>query len=104
MSIVEFRNVTKAFDTVVVLKEVGLTIDASEVVVLIGPSGSGKSTLLRCINALEEINGGDLIVDGISVKAGRKKIRLIRQEAGMRSEERRVGKECVSTCRSRWSP
>jgi glutamine transport system ATP-binding protein len=83
MSLVEFRKVTKTFDTVVVLKEVDLSIDAGEVVVLIGPSGSGKSTLLRCINALEEINGGDLVVDGISVKAGSSKIRLIRQEAGM---------------------
>ena len=50
---------------------------------LIGPSGSGKSTLLRCINALEEINGGDLVVDNISVKAGRSQVRHIRQEAGM---------------------
>jgi glutamine transport system ATP-binding protein len=83
MSLVEFRKVTKTFDTVVVLKEVDLAIDAGEVVVLIGPSGSGKSTLLRCINALEQINGGDLVVDGISVKAGSSKIRLIRQEAGM---------------------
>jgi glutamine transport system ATP-binding protein len=83
MSIVEFRKVTKTFDSVVVLKEVDLTIDVGEVVVLIGPSGSGKSTLLRCINALEQINGGDLIVDGISVKSGGSKVRLIRQEAGM---------------------
>ncbi|HEY9539697.1 MAG TPA: glutamine ABC transporter ATP-binding protein GlnQ [Kiloniellaceae bacterium] len=83
MRIVEFRQVTKSFDTVVVLREVDLAIEPGEVVVLIGPSGSGKSTLLRCINALEEINGGDLIVDGISVKAGRSKVRLIRQEAGM---------------------
>jgi glutamine transport system ATP-binding protein len=65
------------------LKDVDLTIDEGEVVVLIGPSGSGKSTLLRCINALEEINGGDLIVDGISVRESRSKVRLIRQEAGM---------------------
>nr|WP_246717154.1 glutamine ABC transporter ATP-binding protein GlnQ [Rhizobium leguminosarum] len=65
------------------MKDVDLTIDEGEVVVLIGPSGSGKSTLLRCINALEEINGGDLIVDGISVRASRSKVRLIRQEAGM---------------------
>lgn len=83
MSIVEFRQVTKTFGQVVVLREVDLAIDPGEVVVLIGPSGSGKSTLLRCINALEEINGGDLIVDGISVRAGRSQVRQIRQEAGM---------------------
>ena len=83
MSVVAFRNVTKAFGPVVVLREVDLSIDAGEVVVLIGPSGSGKSTLLRCINALEEINGGDLFVDGISVRAGRSQVRQIRQEAGM---------------------
>lgn len=83
MSIVEFRNVTKTFGDVVVLREVDLSIDAGEVVVLIGPSGSGKSTLLRCINALEEINGGDLVVDDISVLSGRSHVRVIRQEAGM---------------------
>jgi glutamine transport system ATP-binding protein len=83
MSIVEFRSVTKTFGKVVVLREVDLDIEVGEVVVLIGPSGSGKSTLLRCINALEEINGGDLVVDGISVKSGRSKVRMIRQEAGM---------------------
>jgi len=80
---VEFRKVTKRFGRVVVLNEVDLNIESGEVVVLIGPSGSGKSTLLRCINALEEIDGGDLIVDGISVRAGRSHVRLIRQEAGM---------------------
>ncbi|WP_416377181.1 glutamine ABC transporter ATP-binding protein GlnQ [Aminobacter sp. MET-1] len=80
---VEFRNVTKTFGSVVVLREVDLNIDKGEVVVLIGPSGSGKSTLLRCINALEDINGGDLVVDNISVKAGRSQVRMIRQEAGM---------------------
>ncbi|MCR4266346.1 glutamine ABC transporter ATP-binding protein GlnQ [Nitratireductor sp. ZSWI3] len=83
MSIVEFRKVTKTFGNVVVLDEVDLSVEDAEVVVLIGPSGSGKSTLLRCINALEEINGGDLVVDGISVREGRARVRLIRQEAGM---------------------
>ncbi|MBM7045565.1 glutamine ABC transporter ATP-binding protein GlnQ [Rhizobium lusitanum] len=83
MSLVEFKNVTKNFGPISVLKDVDLKIGEGEVVVLIGPSGSGKSTLLRCINALEEINGGDLIVDGISVRESRAKVRLIRQEAGM---------------------
>jgi glutamine transport system ATP-binding protein len=83
MSIVEFKNVTKRFGQLLVLDEVDLAIEEKEVVVLIGPSGSGKSTLLRCINALETINGGDLVVDKISVRESRQKIRLIRQEAGM---------------------
>jgi glutamine transport system ATP-binding protein len=83
MSLVEFKNVTKSFGPISVLKDVDLRIGIGEVVVLIGPSGSGKSTLLRCINALEDINGGDLIVDGISVRDSRAKVRLIRQEAGM---------------------
>ena len=80
---VQFKKVTKRFGETTVLEGVDLEIGAGEVVVLIGPSGSGKSTLLRCINALEQIDGGDLIVDGISVLAGPKKVREIRQEAGM---------------------
>jgi glutamine transport system ATP-binding protein len=83
MSIVEFRKVTKRFGPLVILDEVDLTIEVGEKLVVIGPSGSGKSTLLRCINALEEINGGDLIVDGLSARSGKRNIRLIRQEAGM---------------------
>jgi glutamine transport system ATP-binding protein len=83
VSIVAFNKVTKRFGQVTILDQVDLSIEAGEKVVLIGPSGSGKSTLLRCINALEEINGGDLVVDGISVKSGGRKVRLIRQEAGM---------------------
>ncbi|MDX8459269.1 glutamine ABC transporter ATP-binding protein GlnQ [Mesorhizobium humile] len=83
MSIVAFEKVTKRFGQVTILDQVDLSIEPGEKVVLIGPSGSGKSTLLRCINALEEINGGDLVVDGISVKSGGRKVRLIRQEAGM---------------------
>ena len=83
MSIIEFRKTCKNFADVTVLKEVDLNIDQGEVVVLIGPSGSGKSTLLRCINGLEQISGGDLVVDGISVKSGTQNLRRIRQEAGM---------------------
>jgi glutamine transport system ATP-binding protein len=83
MSIVEFKQVTKKFGPTTILDEVDLSIDVGEKVVLIGPSGSGKSTLLRCINALEAIDGGDLIVDGLSVRDSARQVRLIRQEAGM---------------------
>ncbi len=83
MSMVEFRNVSKSFGHVPVLKDIDLRIDAGEVVVVVGPSGSGKSTMLRCINALEKITGGDLLVDGQSVKGKAAVIHGIRLEAGM---------------------
>ncbi|KAF1852616.1 hypothetical protein Lal_00008752 [Lupinus albus] len=66
-----------------VLHNIDLNIKQGEVVVIIGPSGSGKSTLLRCINKLEEITSGDLIVDGLKVNDPKVDDRLIRQEAGM---------------------
>jgi glutamine transport system ATP-binding protein len=83
MSMVEFKSVTKNFGHLTVLKDIDLRIDAGEVVVVLGPSGSGKSTMLRCINALEKISGGDLLVDGLSVKGRAADIHKIRLEAGM---------------------
>jgi glutamine transport system ATP-binding protein len=83
MKMIEFSGVSKHFGKTVVLDKVDLEIGQGEVVVLIGPSGSGKSTLLRCINALEQIDGGDLHVDGLSVRGGKSTVREIRQEAGM---------------------
>ncbi len=83
MSMVEFHDVTKTFGESTVLNGISLNIDAGEVVVVVGPSGSAKSTFLRCITVLETINGGDLLVDGLSVHGGAAQVREIRREAGM---------------------
>ena len=83
MSIVEFKNVTKRFGDNVVLDGIDLSIDAGEVVVVVGPSGSGKSTFLRCINVLETIQGGDIVVNGQSVLGPPAQVRELRREAGM---------------------
>ncbi|RWR02104.1 glutamine ABC transporter ATP-binding protein [[Pantoea] beijingensis] len=80
---IEFKNVSKHFGQTKVLHDINLKINQGEVVVIIGPSGSGKSTLLRCINKLEEITSGELIVDGLKVNDPKVDERLIRQEAGM---------------------
>ena len=66
---IEFKNVSKHFGPTKVLHDIDLKINQGEVVVIIGPSGSGKSTLLRCINKLEEITSGELIVVALSLKA-----------------------------------
>jgi len=81
--VIEFKNVLKNFGQTQVLHDINLKINQGEVVVIIGPSGSGKSTLLRCINKLEEISSGELIVDGMKVNDPKVDERLIRQEAGM---------------------
>jgi polar amino acid transport system ATP-binding protein len=61
--VIEFRDVNKWFGPLHVLKDINLKIDAGTVVVVCGPSGSGKSTLIRCINRLEPIQSGDIVVD-----------------------------------------
>jgi glutamine transport system ATP-binding protein len=83
MSMVEFKNVVKKFGDNTVLNGIDLSIEKGEVVVVVGPSGSGKSTLLRCINVLETIQGGDIIVSGLSVRGSGAKVRELRREAGM---------------------
>ncbi|HDM8441045.1 TPA: glutamine ABC transporter ATP-binding protein GlnQ [Yersinia enterocolitica] len=80
---IEFKNVSKHFGKTQVLHDINLNITKGEVVVIIGTSGSGKSTLLRCINKLEVITSGQLIVDGLDVNDPKVDERLIRQEAGM---------------------
>lgn len=80
---IEFRQVDKHYGSFHVLKDINLTISAGEVVVVIGPSGSGKSTMLRCINRLEAISGGELIVDGVSMHDRKTNLNKARQEIGM---------------------
>ena len=83
MSMVEFKNVVKRFGANTVLDGISLKIDPHEVVVVVGPSGSGKSTFLRCINVLETIQEGDIVVNGLSVLGSPAQVRELRREAGM---------------------
>ena len=85
-AIVEIKNVSKTFRTSIVVKalvNVSHEVDKGEVVVVCGPSGSGKSTLLRCINQLETIDEGDIIVDGVSMTDRKTNLNKIRAEVGM---------------------
>lgn len=66
-----------------VLKNINLTVNAGERIVVCGPSGSGKSTLIRCINRLEEHQKGEIRVDGIELTSDLKQIEQIRREVGM---------------------
>lgn len=61
---IEAKSICKKFDDLEVLKSIDMTVDEGEVVAIIGPSGGGKSTFLRCLNKLETINGGTIIIDG----------------------------------------
>jgi len=80
---IEFRGVNKWFGSLHVLKDINLSIKYGEVVVVCGPSGSGKSTLIRCINALEPIQKGEVIVDGMPLKDPKTNITKLRAEVGM---------------------
>src|SRR5262249_18715892 len=68
-AMVELRGVVKRFGTHEVLRQLNLTVRTGEKVVIIGASGSGKSTLLRCVNGLEAIQAGTIVVDGIRLGA-----------------------------------
>jgi aspartate/glutamate/glutamine transport system ATP-binding protein len=80
---VQFHKVNKWYGSNHVLQDVTFEIRDCEVVVICGPSGSGKSTLIRCINRLEPIQSGELIVDGISVNDQKADVNKLRQEIGM---------------------
>ena len=77
------KNLKKNFGKLEVLKDIDMEIKEGEVVVLLGPSGSGKSTFLRCLNRLEEITAGEVIVDGIHVDDKKTDINKLRENIGM---------------------
>jgi polar amino acid transport system ATP-binding protein len=79
---ITFKNVNKWFDKLHVLNDINLEVAKGEVVVVCGPSGSGKSTLIRCINRLEPIQQGDLVVDNMNVHDKKINMTTIRAEIG----------------------
>ncbi len=83
MAMIEFKNVEKYYGDFHALKNINLTFDKGEVVVVIGPSGSGKSTMLRCINGLETITSGELLINNVDIHNKDTKLTEIRKNIGM---------------------
>lgn len=77
------KNLHKSFGTLEVLKGINANIKEKEVVCVIGPSGSGKSTFLRCLNLLEEISSGEVVIDGKSLTDSKIDINSVRSQVGM---------------------
>ena len=80
---VELIGLNKWYGDFHVLRDINLKVRGGERIVICGPSGSGKSTMIRCINRLEEHQGGQIFVDGVEVTADLKKIDEVRREVGM---------------------
>jgi polar amino acid transport system ATP-binding protein len=83
MAFLEIRDVHKSYGHNEVLKGVTLDVERHEVVCLIGASGSGKSTLLRCVNALEEINSGEIRIEGDTVSGAGVDLNALRRDVGI---------------------
>lgn len=82
--ILELKNIRKSFEpNQMILDDFSLSVKEGEVVVILGSSGCGKSTLLRCINGLESIESGDILLEGESILANPKHMPMIRQKIGM---------------------
>ncbi len=80
---IEIRNVSKWYGSFKVLDDCSTHVSKGEVVVVCGPSGSGKSTLIKCVNALEPLQEGDIVVDGISVADPKTNLPQLRSRVGM---------------------
>lgn len=81
--IIQMKNVQKYFGEFHALKAINFHVNQGEIVVICGPSGSGKSTLIRCINRLEEIDSGDILLDGHDIYDKKTNLNQVRAEAGM---------------------
>ena len=81
---IEASNLTKRFGDLEVFKDITVNVKKGEVLCIIGPSGSGKSTFLRCLNHLEEINGGKIVIEGITLDPkDKKQMRNLTTKMGM---------------------
>ena len=80
MSVVEVTNLRKKFGRLEVLKDISLSIEEGEIISIFGSSGSGKSTLLRCLNRLETIDGGTIVIDGDTMVTTNKKVEYASDE------------------------
>ena len=81
--IIQMKNIEKHYGEFHALKNINFNVKKGEIVVVCGPSGSGKSTMIRCINKLEEITSGELIVNGKNLADKSTDINKVRQQAGM---------------------
>ncbi len=81
--IIKMNSIDKFFDEFQALKDINFSVKKGEIVVVCGPSGSGKSTLIRCINNLDTIDSGNIIVDGIDIYKSRKNMKSIKTKVGM---------------------
>lgn len=81
--ILRVENISKRYEDITVFKNLNLSVKKGEVVVIVGPSGCGKSTFLRCLNGLEDIQDGQITLDGQVVDASSGNIGKIREKAGM---------------------
>jgi polar amino acid transport system ATP-binding protein len=77
------KNLKKSFGNLEVLKDINAEVKEKEVICVIGPSGSGKSTFLRCLNRLEEITGGQVVINGHDITDKKVDLNKVRQEVGM---------------------
>ncbi len=81
--ILEVKNISKRYDDITVFENLNLQVKKGEVLVIVGPSGCGKSTLLRCLNALEPIQEGEIVLDGEAIRPGSREVNKLREKVGM---------------------